>query len=270
MAEATILDRIVQRKWQEVAEAKSRISEHQLLEKVAEQKPPRRFLAALTQTIALQQPAIIAEVKLASPSKGRIYPADHPFDPAWIAEGYAQNGASCISCLTDKDFFQGDSHYLTAIHQRIGLPVLRKDFMVDPYQVAEARAMGADAILLIMAILSDNQAAELEDAAHQLAMDVLVEVHDEEELERAHELRTSLLGINNRNLKTFQTSLETSVLLSRRAHASRLVVAESGIHSRENMDYLQSHGIHAFLIGEMFMRHQEPGKMLGELLGRTP
>lgn len=266
MAEGTILDRIVARKRQEVAEARSRISEVQLLDQAAEQSKPRRFLAALADRMAEGMAPVIAEVKRASPSKGVIHPSARPFDPATIAKGYEEHGAACISCLTDRDFFQGDNEFIAQIRQQIALPVLRKDFLLDPYQVAEARAIGADAVLLILAILSDEQARELEDAAGQLHMDVLVEVHDEWELERAHHLSTPLLGINNRDLKSFKTSLQTSVNLASRAHHSRFLVSESGINTAADVRYLQQHGLHAFLVGEMFMREEHPGQALGRML----
>lgn len=264
----TILDRIVARKRQEVAFARSRVSESQLLERVQEQSKPRGFTTALTNIKAKGGPAIIAEVKRASPSKGLIH--TWPFDPARIAHGYAENGAACISCLTDRDFFQGEDQFISLIRQQVTLPVLRKDFLFDPYQVIEARAIGADAVLLIMAMLSNEQAQELEDAASQLGMDVLVEVHDEPELERAHRLRTPLLGINNRDLKSFHTSLETSVRLATLAQREKILVSESGIHAAKDVAYLQQSGIHAFLVGEMFMREQDPGLALGQLLAACP
>ncbi|OSM05267.1 putative indole-3-glycerol phosphate synthase [Magnetofaba australis IT-1] len=217
----------------------------------------------------LGENAVIAEVKMASPSKGRIFPAEKKFDPAAIAAGYAEHGAACISCLTDHDFFQGHEEYLTAIRESVAAPVLRKDFLYDPYQVLEARAMGADAILLIMAVLSVPQAQELEAAALDQGLDVLVEVHDEAELDAAHELKTPLMGVNNRNLRTFETSLETTVRLGERAEKSRLLVSESGIHSATDIRMLNAHGVRAFLIGEAFMKSGDPGPALGALLSEA-
>lgn len=262
----TILDRIMARKREEVAAARRRITESGLLAECRGAAPTRGFAAALQEKVAARQPAVIAEVKLGSPSKGRIHPPELPFDPATIAEGYARQGACCISCLTDRDFFFGDGAYVARIRERIDLPVLRKDFLYDPYQVLESRFLGADAILLIMAVLELPQALELEEAARELGLDVLVEVHDEAELERAHRLRTPLLGINNRNLKSFVTDLETTFRLSRMAETTRLVVSESGIRNADDLRRLMDQGIHAVLIGESFMKESDPGAALGRML----
>jgi indole-3-glycerol phosphate synthase len=261
----TILDTILARKREEVAQRRAQTPEGELLRRAGDHGPPRGFIHRLKTLINEGQPAIIAEVKRASPSKGRIHPVT-PFEPGVIAKDYAEHGAACISCLTDRDFFQGHEDYVARIRDAIALPVLRKDFLYDPYQVMEARAIGADAILLIMAMLSLTQALELEQAAQELNMDVLVEVHDEAELETAHHLHTPLLGINNRNLKTFSTTLDTSIRLAQRAAPDRLVVSESGIHGSADIQRLRGHGIHAFLIGGAFMRESHPGSALGRML----
>ncbi|MBF0158689.1 MAG: indole-3-glycerol phosphate synthase TrpC [Magnetococcales bacterium] len=262
----TILDRIMARKREEVAERRQRVSETHLLDRVRQQRPPRSFHDALADRVTQQQPAIIAEIKRASPSKGRIHPGDGPFDAVAIARGYADHGATCLSCLTDRDFFQGDDDFVVQIGDQVALPLLRKEFIYDPYQVIETRALGADAILLILAVLSRQQAAELEAAAHELGLEVLIEVHDEAELDAAHELSSPLIGINNRNLRTFETTLTTSTRLAGRAATDRLLVAESGIHSADDLRQLRASGLHAFLIGETFMRHDDPGQALATLI----
>ncbi|MBF0425521.1 MAG: indole-3-glycerol phosphate synthase TrpC [Magnetococcales bacterium] len=255
------------RKREEVAAQRQRQPEASLLARVAEASPTRDFTTALCDRVAQREVAIIAEVKRASPSKGLIVPAHRPFAPVEIAESYARHGAACISCLTDRDFFQGDAAYLTAIRQALATPVLRKDFLYDPYQVIESRVIGADAILLIMAVLSVAQAQELEAAARELGLHVLVEVHDEAELEAAHELRTPLIGINNRDLRTFVTTLETTTRLARRVDAGRCVVSESGIRVPADLEQLRAQGVHAFLVGESLMRADDPGVALARLLG---
>ncbi|MBF0340253.1 MAG: indole-3-glycerol phosphate synthase TrpC [Magnetococcales bacterium] len=262
----TILDRIMARKRAEVVAARRHRSEADLLAGCQEGSPPRGFAAALQKTAQARTPAVIAEVKLGSPSKGRIHPEHLPFDPAGIASGYARHGATCISCLTDRDFFFGEGEYVNRIRDQVALPVLRKDFLYDPYQVVESRSLGADAILLIMAVLSVPQARELEAAAMDLGMDVLVEVHDEEELAAAHELRTPLLGINNRNLKTFVTDLQTTFRLARLAEPARMVVSESGIRDGQDLRLMMDRNIFAVLIGESFMKESDPGKALGRML----
>ncbi len=261
-----ILDRIMARKREEVAERRRHTPEARLLAGIKAIPPSRGFVAALRQRIDAGDAGIIAEVKRASPSKGLIIPPHIPFDPTRVAAGYAENGAVCISCLTDRDFFQGDEAFIEPIRARTPLPVLRKDFLYDPYQVVEARAIGADAILLIMAVLDRAQARELEAAAVEFGLDVLVEVHDERELEAAHDLDTPLLGINNRNLKTFETSLQVSIDLAARAETGKIIVSESGIHSTADIKRLRERDIHAFLIGEAFMRQADPGRALGEML----
>jgi len=254
-----ILDRIVAVKHQEVTAARGRISEAALREQATAQSAPRGFAAALRARVAAGQPAVIAEVKKASPSKGVI--REH-FVPAEIAASYARHGAACLSVLTDEQFFQGHADFLRQARAACPLPVLRKDFMVDTYQVAEARAMGADCILLIAACLSDAQMAELEACAIGLGLDVLVEVHDGDELDRALRLKTPLVGINNRNLKTFEVSLDTTIGLLPRVPANRLLVTESGIGGRADVQRMRAADVHAFLVGETFMRADDPGAAL--------
>jgi len=226
--------------------------------------PPRGFERALRAKIAAGRPAVIAEVKKASPSKGVLREA---FDPPAIAASYERDGAACLSVLTDRPFFQGDPDYLVAARSACSLPALRKEFIIDPYQVAESRALGADAVLLIVAALEDPQMAELEAAAHALGMDVLVEVHDGVELDRALRLKTPLIGINNRNLRNFSVTLDTTINLLPRVPADRLVVTESGILVQRDVARMRARGVHAFLVGEAFMRAPDPGAALTALFG---
>ena len=207
-------------------------------------------------------PAVIAEIKKASPSKGIIR---EDFNPAEIAASYAQGGATCLSVLTDMEFFQGADEYLALARQSCEIPVLRKDFMIDPYQVYESRVIGADCILLIVAALGDATLLELSQLAHHLNMDVLVEVHDKEELERALRLNCRLIGINNRNLRTFETKLETTIELLAGIPEDRIVVTESAIHTRQDIELMLDNGVNAFLVGEAFMRAAQPGEKLAEL-----
>lgn len=258
-----ILQRILARKAEEIAERSARLPLAELCARIEGLPPTRGFAAAIEDKLAAGLPAVIAEVKKASPSKGVIR-AD--FDPAAIARSYASGGAACLSVLTDRDFFQGSEAYLEQARAACDLPVLRKDFVIDPYQVYEARAIGADCILLIVAALGDAALLELSLLAAELDLDVLCEVHDAQELERALALPVPLVGVNNRNLRTFETSLETSLALKPRvADDDRILVAESGIHTREDVARLRAAGIHAFLVGEAFMRADDPGQALDRL-----
>ena len=257
-----ILNKIIATKHEEVAAARGVKSMAQLEAEIAQQGAPRDFVAAIRQKIENGQSAVIAEIKRASPSKGVIR-AD--FRPADIACSYAEHGAACLSVLTDRQYFQGAPEYLQAARAACTLPVLRKDFLIDAYQVAEARAMGADAILLIAAALDLPQMQALERQAMDYGMAVLVEVHDGLELEAALQLQTPLLGINNRNLRTFEVSLETTLGLLPRIPAERIVVTESGILSRGDVIRMRENDVHAFLVGEAFMRAPEPGEALAAL-----
>lgn len=259
-----ILDKIVAVKHQEVAEAKRRKSMDAMRYDAESRVLTRDFVGALRAKIAAGKPAVIAEVKKASPSKG-VLRAD--FIPADIAQSYAEYGAACLSVLTDQQFFQGEIDFLKQARASCQLPVLRKDFMVDAYQIYESRAMGADCILLIAACLSDAQMKEFEAIARSLDMAVLVEVHDAAELDRALQLKTPLIGINNRNLKTFEVSLDTTLALKARVPADRLLVTESGIITRDDVLRMGAAGVNAFLVGEAFMRAPEPGEALQSLFG---
>ena len=258
----TILTRILQRKEEEVAERSRAVSESELLRLAAEQSAPRGFIAALDRRIAEGDPAVIAEIKKASPSKGLIR---EDFAPADIAVSYAEGGAACLSVLTDADFFQGHEDYLIAARDACTLPVIRKDFIVHGYQVSEARAIGADCILLIVAALDDARMADLYQQAQALGMDILVEVHDAQELERALKLGIGLVGINNRNLHTFDTTLDTTLELLPRIPAGVTVVTESGIHTQTDVLRMREHDVHGFLVGEAFMREPVPGEALRRL-----
>jgi indole-3-glycerol phosphate synthase len=257
-----ILRRIVAVKHEEIVEAKRLRDAASMRREALAQPPARDFAGALRAKVAAGQAAVIAEVKKASPSKGVL--REH-FVPAEIAATYAHHGAACLSVLTDRQFFQGDSACLQQARAACDLPVLRKDFMVDAYQVDEARAWGADCILLIAACLDDAQMADLEAQALGLSMAVLVEVHDADELDRALQLKTPLLGINNRNLKTFEVTLDTTLGLLPRVPADRLLVTESGILGRADVQRMREAGVHAFLVGEAFMRAGDPGAALADL-----
>jgi len=259
---STILRKILARKREEVSARRRRDAVGSLERRITEQSPPRGFARAVQARVAAAEPAVIAEVKKASPSKGVIR-AD--FQPAQIAASYQAGGASCLSVLTDIDFFQGADAYLEQARAACALPVLRKDFTVDPYQVVEARAIGADAILLIVAALDGDQMRELARTALEMGLDVLVEVHDRAELDRALELATPLIGINNRDLHSFDTRLETTLELLPYIPAEKVVVTESGIHTAEDVALMRNHQVHAFLVGEAFMRAPEPGEKLREL-----
>jgi len=259
-----ILEKIVAIKHQEVATAKKRKSLEVVRADAESRVLTRDFVGAMRAKIAAGKPAVIAEVKKASPSKGVIR-AD--FIPADIAQSYAEHGAACLSVLTDVQFFQGEVDFLKQARASCQLPVLRKDFMVDPYQIYESRAMGADCILLIAACLDDAQMKDLEAIARGMDMAVLVEVHDAAELERALRLNTPLLGINNRNLKTFEVSLDTTLTLKARVPADRLLITESGINTRDDVLRMGAAGVNAFLVGEAFMRAPDPGEALEALFG---
>lgn len=257
-----ILQKIITRKVEEVAACAARISLSEIERFARAAAVPRGFIAALERRIAAGQAGVIAEIKKASPSKGVLR---EDFDPPAIARSYEQGGAACLSVLTDIDFFQGADEYLQQARAACALPVLRKDFMIDPYQVYEARALGADCILLIVSVLEDAQMAGLAEVAEQLGMDVLVETHDAAELERALRLPCRMIGINNRNLRTFETRLETTLELLAQVPSDRLIVTESGIHTQADVALMREHHVHAFLIGETFMRAAEPGQKLTEL-----
>ena len=257
-----ILNTILARKSQEVAQRSARVPLAELKARLADASPVRGFASALQAAIANGDPAVIAEVKKASPSKGVIRP---DFRPAEIAVSYEFGGASCLSVLTDVDFFQGADAYLQEAREACTLPVLRKDFVIDPYQVVEARVLGADCILLIVAALDDRQLAELSDLAMQLGMDVLVEVHDIDELERALQVPVPLVGINNRNLRTFEVSLEATLSMKDAVPRDRLLVTESGILGPADVRTMRDAGVNAFLVGEAFMRVEEPGEGLRQL-----
>ncbi len=257
-----ILEKITAVKHQEVAAARKRKSLEAVRADAESRVLTRDFVGALRSKIAAGQSAVIAEIKKASPSKG-VLRAD--FEPADIAQSYAEHGAACLSVLTDKDFFQGSSDYLRQARASCTLPVLRKDFMVDAYQIYESRAMGADAVLLIAACLNDGQMAEFEQIARSLDMAVLVEVHDADELQRALKLKTPLIGINNRNLKTFEVSLDTTINLLADVPKDRVLITESGITTPADVVRMREAGVNAFLVGEAFMRANEPGEALAKL-----
>jgi len=257
-----ILNKIIATKHEEVAAARTVKSLAMLEAEAAAQAPTRDFVAAIRSKLFHGQPAVIAEIKKASPSKGVIRP---DFHPAEIARSYAENGAACLSVLTDRQYFQGAPEYLQAAHAACTLPVLRKDFMVDAYQVVEARAMGADCILLIAAALELPQMQALEELAQQLGMAVLVEVHNGDELTAALQLQTPLIGINNRNLRSFEVSLQTTLDLLVRIPADRIVVTESGILRPADVALMRANQVATFLVGEAFMRADDPGLELARL-----
>ncbi|MBG9389301.1 indole-3-glycerol phosphate synthase TrpC [Caenimonas aquaedulcis] len=263
-----ILEKIVAVKRQEIAAAQRRMPVAAMRADAESRVLTRDFEAALRRKIAAGQSAVIAEVKKASPSKGVLR---EEFIPADIAQSYAlgdgKTSAACLSVLTDRQFFQGQVDYLKQARASCDLPVLRKDFMVDPYQVYESRSMGADCILLIVACLDDARMAEMEAIARSLDMAVLVEVHDRAELQRALKLKTPLIGINNRNLRTFDVSLDTTLGMLGDVPADRLVITESGITTPEDVKKMRDAGVHAFLVGEAFMRAEEPGDALAALFG---
>ncbi|MEE9332767.1 MAG: indole-3-glycerol phosphate synthase TrpC [Granulosicoccaceae bacterium] len=257
-----ILKNIIARKFEEITECKAAVSADELMACIAQADPPRGFHAAIKNKIAAGLPAVIAEIKKASPSKGVI--REH-FVPSEIAKSYEEGGAACLSVLTDQDFFQGHNDYLKAARAACSLPVIRKDFMVDKYQIAEARALEADCILLIVGALTDAKLEELNTFALQLGLDVLVEVHDETELHRALAVQPALLGINNRDLRTFDVSLNTTLNLLKQVPDNVTLVTESGILDSTHVQTMREHDIHSFLVGEAFMRADDPGESLKRL-----
>lgn len=257
-----ILQRILARKREEVAERCERAPLSELHHRIQAAPAPRGFVAAIRARLDAGEAAVIAEIKRASPSKGVLRP---DFQPAEIARSYERGGATCLSILTDVDFFQGADVYLQQARAACSLPVLRKDFIIDAYQVYEARALGADCILLIVAALEDEQLLALSQLAHTLGMDVLVEVHDLDELERALRLETILIGVNNRNLRTFETRLDTTLQLLPMIPKNRVVVTESGILAAEDVALMRSRGVDTFLVGEAFMKADDPGQRLQQL-----
>jgi len=259
---SSILNDIADYKRGWVANCKQRRSESELFELAAERQPVD-FSHAIINKSENRQNAVIAEVKKASPSKGIIRP---DFDPVAIAQSYEQGGATCLSVLTDVKYFQGDDAYVTAIRDAVSLPILRKDFMLDPYQIIEAKAMGADAILIILAMLDDSLAAELTACAVELGLSVLPEVHNAEELERALKLNTPLMGINNRNLHTFDVTLDTTIELLEKIGGDKTVITESGIFTAEDIRLMNQNSVYGFLIGESLMRQPDPGMALKELM----
>ncbi|MBE7928354.1 indole-3-glycerol phosphate synthase TrpC [Pseudomonas saudiphocaensis] len=262
MSVPTVLEKIITRKYEEVAQRRAQVGLAELERLAGIADPVRGFARRLQEQVASKQPAVIAEIKKASPSKGVLR---EDFDPAEIARSYEAGGATCLSVLTDIDFFQGADEYLQQARSACNLPVIRKDFMVDPYQVVEARALGADCILLIVAALSDEQMKELADVAAEQGLDVLVEVHDGAELERALGIEAPLIGINNRDLHTFELDLETTLDLLPRIPRDRVVVTESGILHRADVELMEINQVYAFLVGEAFMRAEQPGAELQRL-----
>lgn len=263
MSLPTILENIIARKFAEVAERSARVSQAELERMVSAADAPRGFARALQERVARREPAVIAEIKKASPSKGVLR---ENFIPAELARSYEQGGAACLSVLTDVDFFQGADAFLQEARAACRLPVIRKDFMIDPYQIIEARALAADCVLLIVSALDDGRLAELAAVAAGVGLDVLVEVHDEQELERALKiLDTPLIGINNRNLHTFEVSLDTTLDLLPLIPDDRVVITESGILNRADVELMEISEVYAFLVGEAFMRAEDPGLELQRL-----
>ena len=257
-----ILQKILQRKVEENTERSQKKDIAALRQEIDQASPVRGFIKAIESKITQGEAAVIAEIKKASPSKGVMR---ENFVPADIARSYQQHGAACLSILTDEDFFQGCELYLQQAREATSLPVIRKDFIIDPYQVYEARAMSADCILLIVAALDDSTMNELLSLSHELGMDVLMEVHDRDEMARAIESGARLIGVNNRNLRTFEVSLQNTLAMLDMVPDDRILVTESGIHVPEDVRLMQENNIHAFLVGEAFMRADEPGEKLAEL-----
>ncbi|WP_257295856.1 indole-3-glycerol phosphate synthase TrpC [Endozoicomonas sp. YOMI1] len=264
MSLPTILNKIIARKHEEVSERRNTRPLDEVKKLAGQNTPTRGFARNLLLRVEKQRAAIIAEIKKASPSKGVI--REH-FEPADIARSYERSGASCLSVLTDQDFFQGSDRFLQVARDACSLPVLRKDFMVDPYQIYEARMIGADCILLIVSALYDQQLSEFNELAQSLGMDVLVEVHGANELERALPLPGAILGINNRNLHTFEVSLDNTFALLNSIPEGRLLVTESGIHTKHDVESMVRHNVNSFLVGEAFMRQEDPGEALSQLFG---
>lgn len=262
----TILKKILARKREEIVERSALRSIDQLIEAIKSADACRGFVASLEQRLAVGEAAVIAEIKKASPSKGVIR---EDFDPISLAKSYQRGGAACLSVLTDVDFFQGADDYLMQARSACDLPVIRKDFIIDSYQIYEARAMGADCILLIVAALADQDLQALNDCARGLGMDVLIEVHNHDELMRSLPLGNKLVGINNRDLHHFETSLNNTYQLLNDIPADRIVVTESGIHTLEDVEAMRAHQVNAFLVGEAFMRAEEPGERLQNLFFNT-
>ena len=262
MSKATILEDIIAQKHREIGRDSAVRSLADLEKAAADVKDKRAFIGALRQRILARKPAVIAEIKKASPSKGLIR-AD--FDPVTIAHQYEEAGATCLSVLTDREYFQGANEYLQQARAACTLPVIRKDFMIDRYQIAEAKALGADCVLLIVSALEPRRLRELADYAGQLDIDTLVEVHDEAELDIALDAGFDLIGVNNRNLHTFETSLDVTIRLAARLPDGKLLVTESGINTPEDVDTMIARGVYGFLIGEAFMRAPDPGQRLKEM-----
>lgn len=263
MSKATILEQIVRNKQLEVAAAKAAVSHAELEARFPSFDRARPFSKAMRERVQSRQVAVIAEIKKASPSKGLIR---EDFQPAQIAADYEANGATCLSVLTDEKFFQGRNEYLLQARAACGLPVIRKDFMIDCYQIAESKALGADCILLIVAALDPTQLVELADYANEIDIDILVEVHNQSELEQALQINTDLIGVNNRNLHNFETSLQTTLDLAALVPADKVLITESGIHSVNDVNSMTDAGIFGFLVGESFMRAPSPGAKLKELM----
>ena len=261
-----ILIEILNRKREEIIERSAKVSIEVLKGWCDSADAVRGFIRAMESKIQANQSAVIAEIKKASPSKGLLR---ENFDPANIAESYAKHGAACLSILTDKDYFQGEESYLRQARAACQLPVIRKDFIIDPYQIYEARTIDADCILLIVSALDDENLQSLFDLAHELEMDVLMEVHDEQEMQRALKTGARLIGINNRNLRTFETSLDTTINMLDMVSDNHILVTESGIHTADDVQLMRDNGVNAFLVGEAFMRADNPGEKLEELFFST-
>ncbi len=258
----TILKKIILRKLAEIQEGCEQISLREMKKRALLAPETKSFVGAMLEKLEAGESAVIAEIKKASPSKGVLRDL---FDPVEIAKSYEKNGAACLSVLTDKDFFQGSGAYLKQVREAVELPIIRKDFIVDDYQVYEARVMGADCILLIAAAIGDAQLSELTQTAMALDMDVLIEVHNEEELERALRLPLPMIGINNRDLHSFDVSLETTIRMLDKIPKDRIVITESGVLEKEDVQKMRDHSVNGFLVGEAFMRADDPGEKLAEL-----